>query len=585
MRAVFNTGNDVTCRPIVLFLDSLDHLSNDDNGLKLTWLPMKNLPQTLKVVVTTQPEIGESQEALVCLRVIRSALTNETKLDMGASFIEVLPLAEGEGETILDAWMERSGRKLTFEQRRYIMSKFKDCSLPLYLKLCFKRAVRWASYDNGAKVELADGLRGIIIALFKKLEYSYGDTCVQHALGFISAAKVGLSEGELEDILSCDESVLNEVFQWWLPPVRRLPPLLWTRIRDDLGSLLIIRGHYDVRAYTWYHSCVRAAAEERFVKPEVAHIFHMKLANYFSGRWAREKKPFHYAPAQIRLFDDQLKLRYGEETWDKLKNAGDMAQEDRKVQEQPLYFDIGVDFQFNHRKLAELPYHLVRCGRWGLYLLAENCLCNYDFLLAKLRATTVPDLIADFADQAKFRSTTAELQVDGMEDHGIGRDVDVMEELRKPTIDYSGDGISISDQIQLVGDALTLGSHVLAKDPEQLAAQLLGRLDLARLKRACKGKVTVIENLRYQTLGKLESQPQPHLVPCNPSLPGAGGPLVRTLAGHTDKVVSVDALEDSSQVVSASDDGTAKLWVRHRVYFYFYYRLSFSFSLVQREGH
>ena len=44
----------------------------------------------------------------------------------------------------------------------------------------------------------------------------YGDTCVQHALGFISAAKVGLSEGELEDILSCDEAVRKSIS--WVSP-------------------------------------------------------------------------------------------------------------------------------------------------------------------------------------------------------------------------------------------------------------------------------------------------------------------------------------------------------------------------------
>ena len=32
-----------------------------------------------------------------------------------------------------------------------------------------------ASYDTGANTKLADGLRGILIALFKKLEYSYGN--------------------------------------------------------------------------------------------------------------------------------------------------------------------------------------------------------------------------------------------------------------------------------------------------------------------------------------------------------------------------------------------------------------------------
>jgi WD40 repeat protein len=540
-------------RPIVIFLDSLDHLSNDDNGLKLTWLPMKNLPHTLKLVVTTQPLTGERGEDLVCLRMIQAAMSKGSDAS-DATFIHVKPLELHEGQEMLDSWLARAGRMLTDEQHKYVMQMFQACAVPLYLKLCFQSAVRWASYDTGKKVMLSAGLNGMIVALFKKLEYSYGDMCVQHALGLISAAKVGLSEGELEDILSCDEAVLNEVFQWWLPPVRRLPPLLWARIRDDLGSLLIVRGHYEVRAYTWYHSCVRAAAEEMFVKPEVAHIFHMKLANYFSGRWAKEKKSFYYQPHQLGLFARELSLKYGEEKWKQVRDNGAAADEDRKVQEQPLYFDQ-EQFQFNHRKLVELPYHLIRCGKWGQDLLAEHCLANYDFLLAKLRATSVPDVIADFADKAKYVAQTAELRQDGMEDGQY-----VMAELRKTTTDYSNDGISVANQIQLVGDALVLGAHVLALDPEQLASQLLGRLDIDRIVRASSGSATVIADLRKTIMDKIGSQPHPHMVPIAATLPGAGGPLIRTLAGHSDKVVKVDALNDASQVVSASEDGTAKLW-------------------------
>ena len=52
--------------------------------------------------------------------------------------------------------------------------------------------------------------------------------------GYITASKSGLSEAELEDLLSLDEKVLNDVFQYHIPPVRRIPPLLWTRIRNDL---------------------------------------------------------------------------------------------------------------------------------------------------------------------------------------------------------------------------------------------------------------------------------------------------------------------------------------------------------------
>ena len=51
-------------------------------------------------------------------------------------------------------------------------------------------------------------------------------------------AKHGLSEFELEDILSCDDDVLNDVYKHWTPPTRRIPPLLIVRLRYDLGQFL-----------------------------------------------------------------------------------------------------------------------------------------------------------------------------------------------------------------------------------------------------------------------------------------------------------------------------------------------------------
>ena len=48
----------------------------------------------------------------------------------------------------------------------------------------------------------------------------------------------GLTETELEDILSCDDDVLNDVYQYWTPPVRRLPALLVVRIKADLNHYL-----------------------------------------------------------------------------------------------------------------------------------------------------------------------------------------------------------------------------------------------------------------------------------------------------------------------------------------------------------
>lgn len=51
-------------------------------------------------------------------------------------------------------------------------------------------------------------------------------------------AKNGATEAELEDILSCDDDVLNDVYMYWTPPMRRLPPLLLVRVRTDINQYL-----------------------------------------------------------------------------------------------------------------------------------------------------------------------------------------------------------------------------------------------------------------------------------------------------------------------------------------------------------
>ncbi len=70
-------------------------------------------------------------------------------------------------------------------------------------------------------------------------------------------------DNELEDILSCDEEVLQDVFQWWVPPLRRIPPLLWVRIRSELAPYLVERGlEGGAPVLTWYHRQFSETAAE-----------------------------------------------------------------------------------------------------------------------------------------------------------------------------------------------------------------------------------------------------------------------------------------------------------------------------------
>lgn len=55
-----------------------------------------------------------------------------------------------------------------------------------------------------------------------------------YPIGYLTASRHGLTDKELEDVLSLDDQVLQDTYEYHLPPsqhVVRLPSLLWTRIR------------------------------------------------------------------------------------------------------------------------------------------------------------------------------------------------------------------------------------------------------------------------------------------------------------------------------------------------------------------
>lgn len=57
-------------------------------------------------------------------------------------------------------------------------------------------------------------------------------------LGLISVPRHGFSEQNLTDIISGDDNVLDDVFQYHQPPVRRLPDLLMKRLLAEIDEYL-----------------------------------------------------------------------------------------------------------------------------------------------------------------------------------------------------------------------------------------------------------------------------------------------------------------------------------------------------------
>jgi WD40 repeat protein len=109
--------------------------------------------------------------------------------------------------------------------------------------------------------------------------------------------------------------------------------------------------------------------------------------------------------------------------------------------------------------------------------------------------------------------------------------------------------------LQILRDALVLSVDILEKNPDQLVAQLLGRLMY----------FTQPEIVRL--VQQVENHPAPYLVPRNSVLPAPRQKLIRTLQGHEGSEVTAlittpftQEFEQSFLIVSGGEDRRIKVW-------------------------
>lgn len=251
-------------KELVLLLDSMDQLDPSHQGRQLGWMPT-SLSEHVKFIVSTLEE--EKYECFPALKFLYPDQSN---------YIAVEKLPEVDVKNIIGSWFKEKHRTLTDYQMDLLMRSFDQCPLPLNLKLSFDEACRWTSFAAQDSTRLQTTIRASINRLFFRLERQHGELFVSRTLGYITAgvfirllmffllnllmlqfyfqncfmtvfltltfcsliAKSGLSEGELEDILACDDDVLNDVYTYWTPPLRRLPPLLLLRLKADLNEYI-----------------------------------------------------------------------------------------------------------------------------------------------------------------------------------------------------------------------------------------------------------------------------------------------------------------------------------------------------------
>ena len=334
------------------------------------------------------------------------------------------------------------------------------------------------------------------------------------------------------------------------------------KLRDIFCSLsteLQIRAD-GTRTLTWSHQQIREAADERYLNQrDKAPSYHKALAEYFLGKWAGKPKPFtgsergtdRLVASQHLYYDPPPVLattkpspghaasnqsQQNQKAPSAIRNT--FSQNNDSLKDQPSGKQNGSTSRgahpantssteetqerlYNLRRVNELPFHLTRSQQTSL--LKQNCLCNYEWMLAKLCGTSLRSLLEEYS-----AILTAEPH---------------------------------EPELRLISDVLHLSGPALRKEPRQLASQLVGRLhrivtsDIPR----SKGDPQRYPNL-HPLLAAAKQSSLPALIPSVECLTEPGGILFDLLSGHSAPITAVALTSDGQRALTTSCDGTLKMW-------------------------
>jgi len=262
--------------------------------------------------------------------------------------LDALPLEDA--KRLLVRWLSGAGRTIDdenpdHETQRDLINKrldpHKQCRQPLFLKLLFEEVKLWRSYDENFHLhkpeprdpdtttdELASQVRththvdALLEQLIDRLRHpnNHGELLVKRALGYLAAARRGLSETEILEVLFTDTDEKKGGYKDYLEKVSadnnhtlpdnppRIPVAIWSRLRSDLDPYLTERAAPGGNVLTFYHRQVAEWIEARFVD-KAAWNPHVRLADFFG------KQNFFLASVEHqRAQADQLPVNRGPNT-------------------------------------------------------------------------------------------------------------------------------------------------------------------------------------------------------------------------------------------------------------------------------
>ena len=319
-------------KPLILLLDALDQLTDAENAKQLMWLPY-DLPENVKIIVS-------ALEPSLCFDQLKRRYSEDQIVKVGL-------MEPNEGNHLLALWLSESMRTLQENQRIHLLERYKGCSLPLYIKLAFEEAKTWKSYDV-EKAEISGQDIPTVIQEFLgnlSAESKHGAVILRHAVGYLAAAKNGLTEEEMLDLLSLDEEVKKA---FWKrspnsPKTDRLPVVVWSRLYLDLKPYLTERQADQTVVMNYFHREFGEVIRSCFLDDLQMKQMHCQIATYFKSQ------PYEYQSQDGKL---------------------------------P-----------NYRKVSEIAYQMMHGEMWADL---QEAITDFDYPMTKCKSEMLDELIDDY---------------------------------------------------------------------------------------------------------------------------------------------------------------------------------------------
>lgn len=246
---------------VIVILDALNQLEDRDGAPDLVWLPIE-IPANVRLIVSTLP--GRSLDDLK---------------KRGWPAISVKPLTVDERRIFIEKYLALSAKCLTPSQAQHVASADAAAS-PLFLQ-AFLEELRVFGLPEQLERRIGDCLKAcsvgelyeIILARYEE-DYERDRPClVKDALSLLWAARRGLSEAELLDLLGSKDSALRGA--------------VWSPLFLAAESNLINRGGL----IGFYHDYFRRAVQHRYLNGEEnQREAHLRLAGYFDTEGIDRRK-------------------------------------------------------------------------------------------------------------------------------------------------------------------------------------------------------------------------------------------------------------------------------------------------------